>query len=162
MGTRTLSFLNSNWELIAGLVTLVWAGYSYFAVRRRELAWKRTEFLFAQSQYIDQNEEMKSSLRILEGRDPRAAVDQIFDDAPGLDATARDDYRQQFDTLLGHFDLIAYSVFNAKTLSTNEAKAFGWYLDRIVANRSLVTYCDHSGFKDVIRLAKELGLRLPV
>lgn len=149
-------YLGQNWEPVVAYATLVFAIVGYFFTRRRELAWKRTEFLFQQSQYIDKDADMFEVLHILEARHAALTVELVFDKSSSLNSSVRNAYKQKFDKLLGHIDLLAYAVLYVKTLSLKEAESFGWYIERIVRSPLLRDYCANNGYQDILTLAGRL------
>jgi hypothetical protein len=153
-----LDFLAREWQPLVAFATLVTTIVTYFITRGRELAWKRTEFLFAQSQYIDKDADAWEAIKILEGRHPTVTLEAIFALSSQAEKSTRNEYAQKFDRLLGHIELIAYAVLTVKTLSLREAQSFGWYIQRIVASPLLRDYCSQSGYEDVLRLARALGI----
>jgi len=73
-----LCFILSQWKLFAALCTAIWAVWVFILTRRRELAWKRTEFLFKQCELLDKDSDMVEISKILEGRHQTITVDDIF------------------------------------------------------------------------------------
>ena len=126
-----------------------------FLTRRRELAWKRTEFLFAQAHYFDNDPVLVEIVTILEGRHVTLTVDQIFDPASGLDASTRKEYLQKFDKLLDFLWRLCFACLETKTLSLKEIEAFGWYFWRISESQLLFDYCDNYGFEEILIVIKK-------
>jgi len=151
-------YLGQNWEPLVAYATLVAAIVGYFLSRRRELAWKRTEFLFLQSQYIDKDTDMSEVIQILEDRHPTLTVEGVFGEASDVELPVRNASKHKFDKLLGHIDLIAYAVLYVRTLSLTEAESFGWYIERIVRSSLLRNYCAENGHQDLLTLAGKLKL----
>jgi hypothetical protein len=152
-------FWLDNWQFIVSTCLAVaggiWAVHTYLEKRTDELSWKRTEFLFAQAQYLETDAEIARVVRILEKRDERWSVDGLLD-LTRTPASEQLKLLQALDKALNLFDRLAYSVFTAKTLTLEELTIFGWYLDLISDDQMLRKYCEEKGFKDVIRLAEEL------
>ncbi len=155
-----LQWIVANLVAVGGLATLAWTLIAYFATRRRELAWKRTEFLFAQAAYFDTDAQISEVVKIIDGRDPAHTVDQLYADGGTLDPKTRLDLLHKFDKLLNLFDRIAYAVLIAKTLSVAETPLLEGYLESAMSHASLVKYCEEGGFHDVVRLARVLNLHV--
>jgi len=157
---KILDFLSDNWQPIVGYFTLLWAIWNYFSTRKRDLAWKRTEFLFQQGQLLDSDPQLVEVATILEGRHPRITVDKLFSPRSRLPKTTAAKYRQKFDKFLNVYERIAYSVIKARTISLSEVMFLGSFLEQIANQEHLAAYCRRSGFREVILLAKLL-LNLP-
>jgi hypothetical protein len=72
-------FAHADWQLIVAVGVAFFTVVSYILNRRRELAWRRTEFLCAQSQYLDNDADLVEMVKILEDRHSSIAVAHIFD-----------------------------------------------------------------------------------
>ena len=92
-----LCFILSQWKLFAALCTAIWAVWVFILTRRRELAWKRTEFLFKQGELLDKDSDMVEISKILEGRHQTITVDDIFASSSKLNKDIINDFRQKFD-----------------------------------------------------------------
>jgi len=151
-------FWVDNWQFIISTALVVaggvWAVHTYLEKRTDELSWKRTEFLFAQAQYLETDPDIERVIRILEDRDEEWTVDSLLDSTT---TSTPEQFKllQALDKALNVFDRLAYSVFTAKTLTLEELTIFGWYLDLITDDVVLRNYCEEKGFKNVIRLAEE-------
>ena len=55
-------------EIIAALA-LIFAYWKYIDIRKRELRWKRTEFLFKQAELLDRDEDINLATAVLDGCD---------------------------------------------------------------------------------------------
>jgi hypothetical protein len=150
-----------NWQylvstaLSTGIVLIGggWTVHEHFEKRSDELSWKRTEFLFAQAQFVDTNPGIAQIFQILEGREPSWTIATLLSPESGTKA-GRGPLLQQLDATLNVFDRLSYAVFDAKTLTPSEVSVFGWYLELIAEDSSLREYCTDNGFEDVLRLAK--------
>ena len=151
-----IKFIIDNWDKLLGFIVAIGGGYKYFDTRRRELAWKRTEFLFSQAKLLDTDQDMTEAIQIIEGRHSSVTIASLFnpDGVPNTDSQG--DTWHKIDKLLNLLDRIAYSVLELKTLDINEAKNFGWYLRKIEKNTQMKEYCENYGYADVIKLSKKI------
>jgi hypothetical protein len=146
------------WNLLIASVAVIFSIISYLLTRHKELAWKRTEFLCGQAQYLDTDPDLVDVLRILEDRHPSMTVAQIFDDDSQLDDEKRGEYRQKFDKLLNLLWRLCYAYMEVRTLSEKEVEGFGWYFWRVSNFPTLVEYCENNGFEDINTVTRKLGL----
>jgi len=141
---------------LATAVGVPFALYRYFDSRKLELAWKRTEFLFAQAQHLDSDESIQLAVNVLAGRDRRATVHDVFGPRPSLGPLLHERYISSFERLLNFLDRLAYAVLHVESLTMQEVANFGWHYRRVRAHACLVDYCETQGFPDVVRLAPKL------
>jgi hypothetical protein len=157
MGVAMRAFLDHlNGQLVVAIVVALFTMVAYVLTRRRELAWKRTEFLFAQAHYFENDPVLVEVVMILEGRHSGVTTDQIFDAASELDASMRQQYLQKFDKFLDFLWRLCFACLETKTLSLKEIEAFGWWLWRISDNSVLFDYCDNYGFEEIVMVIKKL------
>jgi len=149
-------FIHDNWKELVGFVIAIGGIWKYFDARKRELAWKRTEFLFEQARLLETDKDLSDAIKILENRHPEITVDTLYGMKADLSASKTKEYRHKFDKLLNHFDRIAYATLQRKTLSIEEAANFGWYVGLISSNVGLKDYCQQEGFLDIIILLQEI------
>jgi hypothetical protein len=142
-------FTHINWSLLVASGVAIFTVVSYIFSRRRELAWRRTEFLCAQSQYLDNDPVLIEVVMILEDRHVDITVSQIFDDGSKLDEVKQKEYLQKFDKLLNLLWRLCYAYLETKTISRKEIEGFGWYLLCISEYPSMVKYCDENGYEDI-------------
>lgn len=138
-----------NWNLIIASLAVLSSVISYILTRRRDLAWKRTEFLCAQARYLDTDPVLVEAITILEGRHADITLAQLFGPDCELDKAKKDEYLQKFDKLLNFLWWLCYAYLRVKTISQKELRGFGWYLWRIDQCRSLVGYCEINGFEAI-------------
>src|SRR5437588_6660544 len=74
-----------NWSLLIAALTVLVSVVTYALTRRRELAWKRTEFIVNQAQYFDNDPDLLEVVRILEDRHPVVTLSMIFDEVSDFD-----------------------------------------------------------------------------
>ncbi len=151
-----MNFIFENWDKLLGFIIAIGGGFKYFDARRRELAWKRTEFLFAQAAFLDTDKDMGEVVQIIEGRHARIAIESLFKPNGDADTDSQGDTWQNIDKLLNLLDRIAYSVLKLKTLDIDEARNFGWYLEKIGNNALMRGYCEKNGYPDIVKLAEKI------
>ena len=112
-----ITFLKENWQLVLTLATAIGAVVGYILTRQYEMAWKRTEFICAQLQYLDNDPDLIEMVKILEGRHPSITIRQIYDSDSSLDEVERKNYQQRFDRFLNFLWQSCFAHLNLKTLS---------------------------------------------
>ena len=150
-----LDFAAGNWKELLAAAAAVFGFWKYLDTRKRELSWRKTEFLFKQARFLDTDLNIAKAVRVLTGREPDVTVASIYGGS-GLSEAAQHEYQDCFDKLLNLLDRIAYSTLHVKTLTEVEAANFGWYLARIAQEPMLVSYCKENGLGDVVELAETL------
>jgi hypothetical protein len=137
------SLTTSDWTRIfaatVALITFIWSVASYLAARKRELKWKRAEFLFEQAKYLDTDKEINYAVAILDG-----TYDTLSE------------YRMGFDKLLNLLDRLAWASLKDHVISEEELSNFGWYYSAVIKQSRVVKYCENNGYDDVIKIAQEL------
>lgn len=151
-------YLKENWEPVLAYLTALASVGVYFVSRATDRAWRRTEFLFQQAHYLDNDSELKDVIAVLDDRHPSASVDLVFGPSSTLDKPTRDAIVLEFDKLLNLFQRLAYAVLKSRTLTEKEIAPFSWYIQKTLGHPLLVKYCDENGFDDLVELAKCLGL----
>lgn len=145
-----------NVQLGVAIVAVLFSVAAYWLTRRRELAWKRTEFLFEQSRYFDNDSELIELVTILEDRHASVTINQIFGSDSKLGEDAQKAWLQRFDKLFNFLWRLCYAYLETKTLSLKEIEAFGWYFYRISDSPLLVEYCGNYGFDEINTVIKQL------
>ena len=145
-----------NWGFLIAAGTVVFSFYSYELTRRRELAWKRTEFLCTQAQYLDTDSDLTEAVKILEGRHADITGSQLFDDNSDFDKAKQNEYRQKMDKLLNFLWRLCYAYLETKTISQKEVEGFGWYFWRIDQIPYSDNYCEGNGYKEITKVINEL------
>jgi len=149
-------FVKNNWHIISGISLGVFSICKHFAARERELAWRRTEFIFKEAKILDSDSELSEAIRVLEGRHPDFNLKRLYENYKEKQGSDERKFHEKFDRLLNFFDRLAYATFHAKTLSIPEVSIFGWYLRKIEEDPYLSAYCLQFGFRDVIKLSKKV------
>lgn len=140
---------------IGALIVASFALWRYRDTRSRELKWKRTEFLFSQAHYLDNDPQIQRAVRVLSGLDTATSIDALF--GPYAEIADREaEYRACFDKLLNLLDRLAYAVCNVKSLTMDEVANFGWYYRAVASHLALKGYCERHGFPDVVRFAPKI------
>jgi hypothetical protein len=144
------------WELLIAAGAVIFSIISYVLTRRRELAWRRTEFLFAQAKYFDDDPDLVETVKILEDRHTSITIPQLFDANSEFDEAKKKEYIQKFDKLFNFLWRLCYAYLETKTISQKEIEAFGWYLWRIAQYPSVVDYCENCGFEEITMVINRL------
>lgn len=146
-------FLVQNWQYLTALIGGGLATWRFLVSRNDDLAWKRTEFLFDQAQYLESNPDMREILQILGDNHNDYGVGDLIDDGAPIEAPEKYRLRNNLDQFLKFFDRLYYAHVTAKTLSKDEVMVFEWYLSEILDTDELAKYCEENGFRDVLNLA---------
>lgn len=154
-----MNWLKSSWQKLAVYIPVAVTVGIFLTQRSAELRWKRTEFLFAQAQYLDSDPDMKRIVAVLEERVAALSVTDLLADPSPLRQSTRKEYLAELDKFLNFFDRLYFAVYSAKTLDIEELSVFGWYLDLIQQDENLVKYCKEKGFADVLTLAADVTKR---
>jgi hypothetical protein len=149
-----------NWSLIIASVTIIISVVFYVLTRRRELAWKRTEFIVRQAEYFDNDKDLLEVVRILEDRHPVVTLSMIFDETSEFESQKRTEYKQKCDKMFNFLWRLCYAYDQVKTLSRKEVEGFGWYFWRISKFPAVVAYLEDNGYEDINTVTKKLKLDL--
>lgn len=133
---------------------LVFAFWKYTDIRKRELRWKRTEFLFKQAEFLDSDLVIALAVSVLDDKDDEVKIGDLFDENGNIDNTIDKKYRIGFEKLCNFLDRIAYAYLNTKAIEKKEIANFSWYIEHIVNSSRIVKYCENNGFGDIIKLSK--------
>jgi hypothetical protein len=152
------AFLTAHWQFFAtAVISVLGAGiglWRFLSSRRGELSWRRTEFLFEQSTYLESDAELNEALQLIGGLHPAGSVEQVLSaQSSTLDDGERLRLTHAVDKFLNFFDRLYYAFQVAETLQLAELKVFSWYLDFIRSSPALREYCEERGFADVLELA---------
>jgi len=117
------AFIQTNWQMILALIVGICALLKYFDTRKRELAWRRTEFIFEQARLLDTDIDLSDAILILEERHNEVKLSDLFaaDKSP-YDRSPFSQYYQKMDKLLNFLDRLAYATLDAKTFSLRSCK----------------------------------------
>ena len=147
------TFITENWQYLTALIGGAVATYRFLVSRNDELAWKRTEFLFSQAQYLESNPEMREILQILGDNHNDYGICDVIDDDTSISDSEKYRLRNNLDHFLNFFDRLYYAHVTAKTMTKAEVMVFEWYLAKIQDTKELAEYCRVKGFHDVLKLA---------
>ena len=103
-----------NYEFLIAAITVIISVVTYALTRRRELAWKRTEFMVAQAQYFDNDKDLIEVVRILEDRHPVVTLSMIFEEPHDLEPDKQMDYKQKCDKLFNFLWRLCYAYGEVK------------------------------------------------
>ena len=151
-----MEWFGANWQYIAFVVTAGISVATYATRRDDELRWKRTEFIFAQAQWLDSDQDLRRVLALLEKRTGTVTLEHAINGGQGLSVAEHEAWLTALDKFLNLFDRLYFAVNDAKTLQLEELRIFGWYLTLVLASPPLVKYCGDNGFKDVLKLARQI------
>ena len=140
-------------EIIAAMA-LVFAFWKYTDIRKRELRWKRTEFIFKQAELLDNDSDITLAISVLDGADTNVKLDDLFDVHGNINHTIDKQYRIGFEKMCNFLDRLAYAHLNTKAIEKKEIANFGWYIESIVNHTRVVKYCENNGFEDIIKLSE--------
>jgi hypothetical protein len=145
---------------VVALGALVASVAQYLSARRRELAWKRTEFIFAQCHYAENDPELREVTDILAGRS-EISVQQIL--APDSNLTVSEHRRLEraLEKFLGLLDRLAYAVDHGQSLTISEIAEFGWHFRVVQQTPELRQYCEAS-YPCLLALAPRLQHHIAV
>jgi hypothetical protein len=146
------------WSILIASAAVVFSVISYVLSRRRELAWKRTEFICAQAEYFDNDPDLVEVVSILEERHPNIKVEDIFGVGSKIDSQKRSEYKQKFDKMFNFLWRLCFAYLETKTLSSKEVEAFGWYFWRMSQFPTILHYCAENGFSSINVAIKQLKL----
>ena len=150
------SFFSEAWQPLLAVVTAVGAVVGYVKTHRRELSWKRTEFICEQLRLLDTDEKLFEMLTILEGRHPRVTVDEIYDAGGSLYDAERDAYQQDMDGFLNFIWCLCFAYLELRTLTDRNILCVGRYLDIINGTPLLRDYCLNHGYSAIIVAAEKV------
>ena len=125
--------------------------------RRREAAWKRTEFMFTQLRFLDTDPGISEAVGVLEGWNSAVTIDDVFSGMSRLSPEGRMKYRAHFDRFFNLLWCVSYAYLELKTITWKEVGGFGWYLWRVQTTPALADYCRDNGFSEVLTAAAALS-----
>ena len=142
--------------LILSLITAIIGIYKFLDARKRELKWKRTEFVFEQAKYLDNDKEIILALAVLCKTDSNYKIESIFStDGKFIDGVEHS-YMIGFEKLLNLLDRLVYA-YRADVITKGEFENFGMYLEQVLNNTRVSKYADANGYADVVTVAGELA-----
>jgi hypothetical protein len=141
----------TKFETILAIGTFVWAISSFLISRKKELSWKKTEFIVQQSEIMDSTKEMQEVTLILYGKHSQKSVSDFIKltSKAKLDKN-EEDYLMQFESYLNFLWRISYSYLVLKTLSKKDMNAFGAYFKAVNLNKELKEYCLKEGYDEIV------------
>lgn len=108
--------MDINLKEIIAAIALVFAFWKYIDIRKRELRWKRTEFLFKQAELLDNDPDINLATSVLDGSDTNVKLDDFFDVHGNINHTIDKQYRIGFEKMCNFLDRLAYAYLNTKTI----------------------------------------------
>jgi hypothetical protein len=164
MSTEELQFYDLVLKAITAFIalTIAVAGViKYFSsrkkesqLRREELAWKKTEFVFQLSKHFDEDKNIQSALQLIEfsSKSEQEKVQKIL--VQPVQQLLPDEIliRSQIDRYLDFFDRLYQFICITKTLSPIDAECFTWYIRRIGQVPILANYARDHGYGDLLTM----------
>jgi hypothetical protein len=156
MGETIGSLFNAAWQPLLAVATAFGAVVGYVKTHRRELSWKRTEFICSQLRTLDTDPKLYEMLTILEGRHPEISVYEIYDPGSGLDEARRHAYQQEMDSFLNFIWCLCFAYLELRTLTDRNILCVGRYLDIVNGNPLLRDYCLTHGYTAIVEAAERV------
>jgi hypothetical protein len=152
-------------ELALDILTMIgvvgsalWAATTFWLTRRRELAFHRTEFIVEQSQYLDNDPEMRECTLLLFGKHKTWTIEH-FVEAATADSPSDGNYvelQMKFEKYLNFMWRIAYAHYELRTLERKDLDAFGAYFDAVGSHAALRGFCRDEGYDEIVRACDDL------
>lgn len=149
-----INFIQENWTQIIALLGAGIGIWKYLDARNNELNWKKTEFIFEQAQYLDNDLDVIKAIKVISGNEPGITIDEIFGE--GYDQEIRTKYIIGFEKIFNLLDRLSHAFYTLKTLNKAGIRNFSWYLREIENNSRLLKYCENNGYQDVIKLIQDI------
>lgn len=140
---------------IVALGTLIAGIVQYLNVRERDLSWKRTEFIFSQCQYAENDVELREITEVLAGRSD-VSIETVLSDSESLSMAERRRLQRGLEKFLGLLDRLAYAVDHGKSLTVSEIAEFGWHFRVVSQTPELLTYAKTSYYPCLLAMAPKL------
>ena len=156
MGESIVSFLSGAWQPLLTVATAAGAVVGYVKTHRRELSWKRTEFICEQLRMLDTDPKLFLMLTVLEGRHPDVTVRDIYSGDGRLDAAGRNVWRQDMDRFLNFIWCLCFAYLELRTLTDRNILCVGRYLDLINGDEQLREYCLTHGYTAVVEAGERV------
>jgi len=137
----------------------VWAATTFWLARRRELAFHRTEFIMKQSEYLDNDPEMRDCTLILYGKHPLWTIEDYLDAATAQNALRQEQAELliKFEKYLNFLWRIAYAHYELRTLTSKDLDAFGVYFGTAGDHFGLRNFCKTQGYDEIIKACDDLS-----
>jgi hypothetical protein len=122
--------------------------------RECELAWRRTEFLISQLNYMHSDSDIKEVISILAKNHPvYRSAEEVFRDVGATDPRVL----SKFEKFLDFIHCLAYAALVTKAIDLREVDGTaGWYVGAIGESPSLYDYCETNGYGLVTALVNRL------
>jgi hypothetical protein len=150
------SFFNDAWQPLLAVATAAGAVFGYVKTHRRELSWKRTEFICAQLRALDTDPKLFEMLTILEGRHQRVTLDELYDEGGRLYDAERQAYQQDMDSFLNFIWCLCFAYLELRSLTDRNILCVGRYLDIINGHGRMREYCLGHGYSAIIKAARRV------
>ena len=156
MSESIVSFLSGAWQPLLAIVPVSWAVISYLKTHRRELSWKRTEFICSQLRTLDTDPKLLEMLTVLEDRHPDVNVCDIYVGGGRLDKAGQKARQQEMDRFLNFIWCLCFAYLDLRTLTDRNILCVGRYLDIINRDPLLREYCLTNGYSAIIEAAEKV------
>lgn len=138
---------NPDWGDILIAVSLAGAAIAWLferkmerKLRREELQWRRTSFMFEQARLFDGDPDISGAVKVLTGNDVEVTVTDLLNPDSSMEPQKRGHWQHNLDKLLNLMERIA-SAHNQKLLTDIELAHFEWYFLRVKELTDLNEYC---------------------
>lgn len=136
---------------ISGLFFSLW---KFLDSRKRELEWKKTEFVFFQASKMDENSKVSRVVRIIDGHDELKPEDIVTH--KGAFCSSDPDIIDGVHNLLNTLDRLAYAYQRHSSISLEELEPFFWYFTSIQRNTHFSTFCRKNGYRKVLDTSESI------
>jgi hypothetical protein len=122
------------------------------------LAFHRTEFIVSQSEYLDNDPEMRECTLIL-GKHPLWTIEDYLDAATGQSECNEQQAEMliMFEKYLNFLWRIAYAHYELGTLTSKDLDAFGAYFEAAGNHWALRNFCKSQGYDEIIKAFDDLS-----
>jgi len=102
-------------EIIAA-TSLIFAFWKYIDIRKRELLWNRTEFLFKQAELLDNDPDINLATSVLDGADTEVKLEELFDAHGNINNSIDKKYRIGFEKCVTFYIGLLTHILQPKLL----------------------------------------------
>ena len=156
-------------SMISTLIVIIAAiagAFKYFqerqrdrALRKEELAWRKTQFILELAENFEKDSQHQVVWRILAygtGIPKNSTLGKILNlETNGLNDSELS-IRYAIDDYLDFFDRLYHFTFVTQSLNFSDLEVFGWYIAEACKTKEIRDYAKVSGFEDVLELNAEL------
>jgi hypothetical protein len=143
-------------EAIGLVGAALWAAATFSLARKRELAFHRTEFIVRQSEYLDNDREMREGTLILYGMHPLWTIENYLE-VPSKPSEQQGEMVIKFEKYLNFLWRIAYAHYELGTLTSKDLDAFGAYFYAVGNHVGLRDFCKSEGYGEIVKAFDDLS-----